>query len=135
DEVSALQIRFVGLGIYGREIRRMKALRRCELQADFVTDHIRNFALQLENALHFAVILSRPDMALVTYLDELRCNAHSSALTPRASLADVVRTQLAADLVHRFARMLVTHRRGARDDSQLSRIKPAKLRDHFFCQA
>ena len=133
DEVSALQIRFIGFGIYGVEIRRTKALGGCEFQADFVPDRICNFALQLKNALHFAVILSRPDMALVTYLNKLRRNSYSSALTPRASLEDVVHTQFAADLVHRFARMFVTHRRGSRDDAELSRIKPAKLRDHLFC--
>ena len=81
-----------------------------KLQPDFVTDRIRNFALQLKNARHFPVILGRPDMALVMYLDKLRCNAHSSALTASATFEDIVHTQFAADLVYRLARVLVTHR-------------------------
>src|SRR6516162_5656785 len=74
DEVSALQVCFVSLGVHGLGVSCLYRLVWRKLQSDFFANRVCDLTLDLKHTLDLTVVLSRPDMALVTYLYELRGN-------------------------------------------------------------
>ena len=71
-------------------------------------------------------------MRLILRLNQLCTNPHFVGITPDAPFQEILRAQLAANLVHLLLRVLVAHHRCARDYSEMLRIRVAQLRDHFL---
>ncbi len=88
-----------------------------------------------QQAVQFAIVLSRPEVGLVSHLDELRGNSHLARVAPDAALQHVLHSQFTANLFQVLLAVLIVHDRSTRDDPEVLGIETSELGDHFLRHA
>ena len=110
-------------------------LTREQADLNLCGDLARDIALQRKNVFELSFVAVGPHVCLVADLNQLCADAHAIRCAPNAPFEHVRNAQLAANLLDRFLRRFVRHRRRSRDDAEPLRIQPPQLRDHLFGQA
>ena len=81
------------------------------------------------------LVLFRPNVRLIAYLNQLRRDAHSPTSTAYAAFQQERHSKLLTDAPYTLVAPFIAHCRRARDYSELLRIQLAELGYHFFRQS
>ncbi len=138
EEILSFQVQIVGSNLLRRHGGAGTGLFRLAIaqgEFDLIPDLLRDFRLHRQQVFQFAVIFARPEMCLITNVDQLSGDADTPAFAPHTTLQQVLDAQFAPDLWQRGVGILITHDGSAGDYAQVPRIKAAKLGDHLLGQA
>src|SRR6266404_7757668 len=114
---------------------RNRALVFAKGKLNFTGNFLCDLTLQGQHVAQFAIIIPRPEVALVSHLNELGSDTYFVCIASHAAFQHKLHSQFTSNLVQWRLAVLVMHDRGSRDHSQVLRIEVPHLRDHFLSRA
>ena len=133
--ILALQVRFIGLRVHGRRLRKPGLFPRKQPERECARDTASDVILQRQDAGQLSVKTVGPLLCLVADANQRRADTNAVVLAAQAPLEHVIHAQLAARVNDRARSVLETHRRGPRDHAQALGVEPPQLRDHLVREA
>ncbi len=121
--VACPRVELVGLQVVGRSLRQRGGFALGQVDLQRLGDPSRHVILHLEDGGVAAVVVFRPEVKAVLYIDQLRGDPQTLALPADAPLQNRGHSQLAAHLPRVHVLALVAEGRAARDHAQLSQLR------------
>src|SRR6516225_8670583 len=90
-----------------------------QLQSNLARNCPGDVTLEFQDITEVAVVAFRPDMCLVTCLNQLSSDANTRSLPAHATFEQVTHTQFMGDLGSAFVASSVLHRGCSRDNAEM----------------
>src|SRR5215469_1067116 len=116
---SALEVVLVHLWVDGANAHKPMPFFPRETDFYFVSNGLRNIALQVENISHFPIVCFGPEVLFRYRPNQLRVNANSATLSHYRSLDDHIRAKGFGNFRRREVCGFEPHRRRSRNDTQV----------------